>query len=87
MLKTYMYIPDEMDNEVIALVNNLKTSKANVLRQAIGEGIKVMKKQYFNGAEAMIKLAELGKKWGLKGPKDSSQRIDELMWGKDWASE
>lgn len=87
MLKTYLHIPDETNEDIAYLVTTLKTSKADILRQALGEGIKILKRQQFHGAEAMIKLAELGKKWRLNGPKDSSQRIDELMWGKDWANE
>lgn len=85
MLKTYLYVPEQLDREVekVAKLNN--TSKAQVLREVIQEGLNVIRKQRSGGAEVLLKIAELGKKYNLKGPKDSSVRMNELLWGRDWS--
>jgi len=80
-----MYIPNEIDEDIRDLALFHKASKAEMVRRALKEGIVVMKQKKSTGVEVMYKLAEMGKKYKVKGPKNSSQRIDELLWGKDWS--
>lgn len=87
MLKTYLYLPKQLDEEIKELAVYHQTSKAEVLRSVIKEGVAVFKKRRSGGAEVLFKLAELGKRYKLKGPRDSSQRIDELLWGRDWSKD
>lgn len=84
MLKSYVYIPDELDRRVKQAAKLEKKSKAEVIRDALAIGLDTVQKRRSGGAEALLKIAELGEKYKVKGPKDSSERIDELLWGKDW---
>ncbi|MEK7521439.1 MAG: CopG family transcriptional regulator [Patescibacteria group bacterium] len=85
MLKTYLYLPEELDKEINHLAKNQKRSKAEVIREALDSGIKNLRSQ--GSATSLLKLAEIGKKYNLRGPKNSSQRIDELLWSKDWSKD
>ena len=85
MLKTYLYIPDRLEEQIDRAAKTQKKSKAEVMRQALESGLKKFKSQGNAGVEVLFKLAELGKKYKLKGPKDSSEKMDEYLWDKDWS--
>ncbi len=85
MLKTYLYIPEQLNNKINYTARVQNKSKAEVMRQALENGLKKLKGQGNAGVEVLFKLVELGKKYKLKGPKDSSIKMDEYLWGKDWS--
>lgn len=85
MLKTYLYVPEELEEKIKRTAKAQNKSKAEVLRTAIQEGLSAIEKQKKGEAETLLKLAEIGRKARFKGPRNSSQRIDELLWGKDWS--
>jgi len=57
------------------------------MRQALEKGITAVQQQGTASAQALLKLAKLGKRYSLQGPSDSSERMDELLWGKDWSKD
>lgn len=83
MLKTYLYVPDRLQEKINITAKLQKKSKAEVMRQALEKGVEILNEH--GSATSLLKLTEIGRKGKLKGPKDSSQRIDELLWGKDWS--
>ncbi len=85
MLKTYLYIPDELEAKLNLAVKTQNKRKAEVIRLALEKGITAMQNQGSASAQVLLKLAQLGKNSNLKGPNNSSGRIDELLWGKDWS--
>lgn len=87
MLKTYLYIPDEINERISRLAKTQKKSKAEVIRNALEKGIEQVAPQNNAGVDVLFKLAELGKKANFKGPRDSSTRMDELLWDKDWSKD
>ncbi|HLD26815.1 MAG TPA: hypothetical protein VJB63_02570 [Patescibacteria group bacterium] len=84
MLKTYLYIPEHLEEKIIYTARTQKKSKAVVMRLALEKGIVAIQQQGTASAQILLKLSEIGKQYNLKGPKDSSARIDELLWGKEW---
>lgn len=84
MLRTYLYIPEHLQEKINHTAKNQNKSKAEVMRQALEKGITHVTQQGTASAQILLKLAELGKQQNLKGPRDSSVRMDELLWGKDW---
>ncbi|MBI2310090.1 hypothetical protein HYU89_04310 [Candidatus Collierbacteria bacterium] len=84
MLKTYLYIPDQLEEKIINVAKVNKISKAEVMRQSLEKGIDTIRRQGNASAQILLRLADLGKRYKLRGPKDSSARMDELLWGKDW---
>jgi len=81
MLKTYLYIPDELDKQIIKAAKSQKKSKAEVIRKALEKGFESMETQKPGGAEVLLKLAEIAKKYNVKGPRDLSVNHDYYLWG------
>lgn len=81
MLRTYLYIPDNLEKQINQAVQAQKKSKAEVLRQAIEKGLQRISDQGNAGVEALFKLAESGRKYKVKGPKDLSVNHDYYLWG------
>lgn len=87
MLKTYLYIPDQLEEKIIYAAKANKISKAEVMRQSLERGIDTIWRQGSASAQILLRLADLGKQYKLRGPKDSSVRMDELLWGKNWSQD
>lgn len=81
MLKTYLYIPDHLEEQITRTAKQKKSSKAEIMRLALEEGINVLQKKHADGAEALLKLTEIAKKLNIKGPKDASVNHDYYLWG------
>lgn len=84
MLKTYLYIPEHLEEKIVSTARTQKKSKAQVIREAIENGLKTV--SGVGSAETLLKLAEIGKRFKLKGPHDVT-RMDELLWGRDWSKD
>lgn len=87
MLKTYLYIPEQLDEKIKHAAKAQKRSKADVIRQALEKGITAVQHQGTASTEVLLKIAELGKKNRIKGPRDSSINMDKYLWDKDWSKD
>ena len=87
MLKTYLYVPEELDKKINLAAKSQNRSKAAILRQAIQEGLAAMGEKRSKSAELLLKLDQMGKKYSIKGPKDGSQNMDKYLWDKDWSKD
>jgi predicted DNA-binding protein len=87
MLKTYLYIPEQLNQRIYLTAKNQNKSKAEVIRLALENGINAVSQQGTASALTLQRIASLGKQSNLKGPNDSSTRMDELLWEKDWGSD
>ena len=79
MLKTYLYVPKELNEEIITLSLAHDTSKAEMIRSALTEGIKVLKRKKSGSLDVLFKIAAIGKKINAKGPKDLSAHLDKYQ--------
>lgn len=79
MLKTYLYIPEHLEEKITQAARRQKTSKAAVIRQALEKGLE--EKKGYAGAEALLELVEFAKKHKVKGPRDLSVNHDYYVWG------
>ena len=84
MLKTYLYVPEELEAKINLMAKSQKKSKAEVIRQALEKGISAIHEQGTASTQALLKIAEIGKKYNLKGPKGGSEKMDDYLWAKDW---
>lgn len=84
MLRTYLYIPEQLDHQVKALAKRKKVSKAEVVRDALEKGLNVIQMQNTGSAEVLLKIAELGKKHRVKGPKDAAMNMNHYLWNNNW---
>lgn len=81
MLKTYLYIPEYLEKKIRITAKAQNKSKAEVMRQALQEGLNVAEKQSKGGAEVLLKIAELAEKNKVRGPRDASVNHDYYLWG------
>ena len=81
MLKTYLYIPEQLEEKINLTAQNQNKSKAEVLRQALEKGIAVVSQQGTASAQALFRIAEVGEKHQPQGPKDLSANLDQYLWG------
>ncbi len=81
MLRTYLYIPDELEKKINYTAKQQKKSKAAVVRYALEAGFESIEKQKPGGAEVLLQLAEIAKKYQIRGPKDLSENHDYYLWG------
>ena len=72
MLKTYLYIPEQLEEKIKLAAETQNKSKAEVIRQALEKGIIAVQNQGTASVQALLKIAEIGKKYKPKGPKDLS---------------
>lgn len=84
MLKTYLYVPDQLEEKINLTAKTQNKSKAEVIRQALEKGITAMQQQGTASAQALLKIAEIGNKYNLTGPKDGSEKMDEYLWSQEW---
>ena len=81
MLKTYLYIPEDLERKIKVTAETQNKSKAEVIRQALKEGLEAIDRKKVGGAEVLLELAEYAKKHNVKGPRDASVNHDYYLWG------
>ena len=86
MLKTYLYIPEQLEAKIKLVAKTNNKSEAEIIRQAIEKGIISVQQQGTASVQALFKIAQIGRQNNIKGPKDSSEKMDEYLWGKDWSN-
>lgn len=87
MLRTYLYLLEEDNERIMAALASLQMSKAELMRVSLREGLKVVmgKKKRRNGAEALVRIGEMAKKYNVRGPRDLSTNMNDYLWGnKKW---
>ena len=87
MFKTYLYIPEQLEEKLKIIAKTQKKSKAEVIRQALEKGIHNIQQQSTASVQVLFKIAELGKKYKVKGPKDAVEHFDEYLYGRDWSKD
>ena len=81
MLKTYLYIPDHLNEKITQTALRKNKSKAEVIRHALEKGIHAIYKENIASAQALLSIAEVGEKYQPYGPKDLSTNLDRHLWG------
>ncbi len=81
MHRTQVYFEPEVLEILREEARRKKATLASVIRAKVVKGIKKKQvKRKMNAAEFLDDIAKLGKRLGVKGPKDLSQRIDEFVY-------
>jgi len=81
MLKTYLYIPEDLERKIKVTAKTQNKSKAEVIRQALEKGISSVVQQGTVSAQSLLRIAEVGEKNKPQGSKDLSANLDDYLWG------
>lgn len=86
MHRTQVYFEPEILEALRKEAKEKKTTLASVIREKVVKNVKTKNKtikklkKKMDAAEFLLGIAKLGKRLGVKGPKDLSQRIDEFVY-------
>ena len=80
MLKTYLYIPQDLNTKINTLSTSQKISKAELIRQALRVGLKKLDMGTSDSVELLLKLKDVGERHDLKGPADLTKNMDNYLW-------
>ncbi|MEK7060993.1 MAG: hypothetical protein AAB931_00550 [Patescibacteria group bacterium] len=82
MHRTQVYFEPEVLEMLREEAKEKRTTLASVIREKVEKTIKKKRTavKEKSAAEILLSIAKLGKKLGVKGPKDLSQRVDEFVY-------
>jgi metal-responsive CopG/Arc/MetJ family transcriptional regulator len=82
MQRTHVYLPEELNQKIDYAARLRRTSKANVMREALTHGLRsvAMPKKKSKPNNGLLELAEIAKKLDSRGPKDLSTNLDKYLW-------
>ena len=80
--RTQVYFEPEVLEMLREEAKEKRTTLASVIREKVEKTIKKKRTavKEKSAAEILLSIAKLGKKLGVKGPKDLSQRVDEFVY-------
>ena len=77
MIRTQIYLPKELYQEIGLVAIKENKPKAQVIREVLE---KDLKKKRGNAGEFLLEIAAMAKKNKWKGPKDLSKNIDKYLY-------
>lgn len=77
MIRTQVYLPEELYQNIKLIANKEKKAKAQVIREVLDEGIKG---KQGNSGRVLLEIAAMAKRYRWKGPKDLSRNIDKYLY-------
>ncbi len=79
MIRTQVYLTEELQAKIKLTALREKKAEALIIREVLEEGFEHIKPVKTAG-QALLELADLGKKLGFKGPKDLSLNHDTYLY-------
>ncbi len=80
MIRTQVYLPKALYQQVDLVAKREKKAKAQVIRETLEEGLDKKQEAQETVGEALLRLAALGKKLKLRGPRDLSTNHDKYLY-------
>ncbi|MBI2189943.1 MAG: hypothetical protein HYY87_02720 [Candidatus Levybacteria bacterium] len=77
MIRTQVYLPKDLYQEIQIVATREKKPKAEVIRETLEKGIT---QKQGNAGKALLKIAAMAKKYRWKGPKDLSANHDKYLY-------
>lgn len=82
MIRTQVYLTAEQKRTIELRAKREKKQEAVVIRELLDAALEASKAtQKGNAGQALLNLAELGKRLGMTGPTDLSTHLDDYLYG------
>lgn len=78
MIRTQIYIPDDIHRQLVSMANYQKKSMAELVRDFLEQGLKKELNADYTGIKTLQALSKLNLKGG---PKDLSKNLDHYLYG------
>jgi len=82
MIRTQIYLPKELCQEIAFTAKREKKPKAAVIREALVKGL-VKKRSKKNAGSVLLEIAVMAEKLRTKGPSNLSTNIDKYLYEDD----
>jgi len=79
MIRKQVYLTEDLNRRLRLLSQQQQKPEAEVIRETLEKGLK--DEPSMSTGEALLGLAELGKRLNLTGPTDLSERHDDYLYG------
>ena len=76
MIRTQLYLPEEITGELKLLAHQLNISVAETIRRVLVKGIPQVKKKKYKNLDAIVGMIKSD-----KAPKDLSENLDQYLYG------
>ena len=84
MIRTHLYITVEQARDIKLRAKRERRRKSDVARDLLERGRFVSQgRRQESVGEALLRLAQLGKKFRMTGPKDLSTKLDDYLYGDE----
>ena len=85
MYRLHIYLTEDLKNKLDILTRVSSKSKAEVVREALGVGLKKIQPQTSNSAKALLELADMAEILPSEqnAPKNVSDKHNFYAWGGD----
>lgn len=82
MIRTHVYLTENQSQAIKLRSRRDQRPEAEVLREIIDKGLTVEDSTArMSTGQSLLQLAELGKKYGARGPTDLSTNLDDYLYG------
>ncbi len=82
MLRTQIYLPEGLSQELKLLAQKEGKPTAAVIRKLLQASLAQRQKKRKNAGQVLLEIAALGEKYKAKGPKDLSTNFFDYAYGK-----
>lgn len=78
MLRTQVYLPEELDQDLKLLAKKEEKAVAELIRELLREGLARKKRKRKNAGDTLLDIAKLAG----KGPRDLSTNLFDYLYGE-----
>ena len=81
MIRKQIYLPEDLERRLSVASQQQQKSEAELVREALEE--KLGAAAPVSAGDALLKLAELGKRLDIRLPEDASAKHDDYLYGDE----
>ena len=83
MIRKQIYLTEDLERRLAVAAKQQRKSEAALIREALADKLSARTPRTPTAGEALLRLAELGKKLNIQLPADASGRHDDYLYGEN----
>ena len=81
MIRMQIYLPEDLKRQLAVTAKQQGKPEAEIVRQYVADGLKRQPRSSETAGQALLRLAELGKRLDIRLPADASTYHDDYLYG------
>src|SRR3989338_11690857 len=82
MIRTQVYLPEDLYQQLKLLAKQENTNFSQLIREGVNEVVDKKRKKRHIGVDTLLALAQIGKNYQIKTPRDLASKIDYYLYGQ-----